>query len=144
MKKYLLTALLWVFGLVGFTSAVQYSIVWDWTDYDPTSLNFIEAFSEWYIWNVVYSCPTWDCTISLEDNDDFDCYFNLVDWVVSTNCLWKVITNEGNSNGINFYNYDEWTVFSSFWFDIVDSSWNFPAWSDSSSSSSTILSGWIS
>ena len=131
MKKYLLTALLWVFGLFGFASAV--SFVWvmpdDWQSipyYTPNTITFSDDFSITSD-NIQYSCSD-SCAISFSDNNNICTiwYWNneldLSDCRFSLNWTYQVLPSSSTRP------FDSFTV-------NIPSSW----WD---SDSSPLLSGW--
>ena len=151
MKKYLLTALLWVFAFVGFTNATwqsdceisqcSFTVDWDWwyqykisTNVpDNVNLRFNYSPTNLYVWPSDWSisCSDWLCS---------------VDWLYDfNNFLW-----------FSFYSDDEYTEeYSStvsflncvYVSDECTLTWveNSGGWSSAWSSSNTpLLSGWIS
>lgn len=70
MKKYLLAALLWVFGLFGFASALEIS---GWDSYTPSRVTVSSSteISLDIIWDSVYSCSSDRCTIWFVSSLDY-------------------------------------------------------------------------
>lgn len=68
MKKYLLTALLWVFGLVGFTNATEYTFTCWWWTCEPSSFTPTTTFS--YSSDLIdYTCSNTKCEIEIYSSD---------------------------------------------------------------------------
>ena len=81
MKKYLLTALLWVFGLFGFVSAVDYTVVWtsDW--YSPNTFDWV-SFDSSSFRVVDYSCSNDYCWINFTSPYSCSLSYTPSDWLV--------------------------------------------------------------
>ena len=115
MKKYLLTALLWVFGLFWFTSAVNVSCIEDWTCEPSNIYNFSDNDNS-YIFNI-------SCSADLVLEDDTE--YNLTDWQIITLPGWT--TAEFVWVEDCDFSYELYYSSSSDW-DSSDSSWLLPWW----------------
>lgn len=141
MKKYLLTALLWVFAFVGFTNASNYTFTSeDKTEYSPSSVTFDNSFTlssssvvsfvaNEQGYNVLIICPSSDtnqnlCCI-LSSSDDWETFSDnslcTFEWWVEYFLIWS-----------------DWDNFSS----ITISDWQNSSGGSDSSSNTPLLSGW--
>lgn len=135
MKKYLLTALLWVFGLFGFTSATNYTFVSAgvWLQYTPSSITFSsdisvpENLSDFV---VSYSCEAeaycnltfigtpyveygFECYADESWNIDFSsCSLNnLENWIPA----WTYELDRGSESAFNSITITDWQGGSWWW-----------------------------
>jgi len=139
MKKYLLTALLWVFGLVGFSNAnFTFEGYWEWLDswYTPSDIVFSDFDLDTS--KVSFECSNWNCFLWFM-TDSTLCRFFYNNWTLTI--------DDFDTDGCTDMNWEYW----------VTSDWDYNTFSSftvcpngcssgwwNSDSSSQILSGWIS
>lgn len=134
MKKYLLTALLWVFAFVGFTNATNYTFEWIpsiW--YNPDEIVFDNDFTISSSSIVSYSCTAWSCYILVEDEEWNTCNIDYYDEDFAIDCE-------------NFIAWQTYTFRLASWDDpfdfIIISDWQNSSGGSDSSSNTPLLSGW--
>ena len=139
MKKYLLTALLWVFGLFTAFASADYSFVWwwEWLDqyYNPSDITFSNLDLDTS--KVSYECPNWNCYLWFM-TDSTLCRFFYNNWTLTI--------DDFDTDGCTDMNWEYWVVadwdyntFSSFTV-CPNGCSSSSGWWDSDSS--PLLSGW--